>query len=218
MQKTIIALGIIVTIVGVGTYFALSLPPPEPAKKFTPVPQSANTTPAETAGGIPKLIIGSPSAKLAITQYSDPQCPICKRFFEQTEPQLLKSYIDTGKAYIEIKVETHIGERSQLAGEAWYCAADQNKFKEFHDQTLTRQGNEQFTEPLMKVIAGQIGLDTAAFGKCLDSGKYTQIVIDSNNESKSRISSTPTFFIGDQKIVGAQPFSVFKTVIEAELK
>lgn len=219
MKRPYIILGIIAVLVAVGTVFALNQPKTEEATEPTRQAQNAQeNTATNTPSAAPKLIIGDPSAKLAIIEYSDPQCPICKRFFDQTEPQLLKEYIDTGKAYLEVKVETHIGAASQTAGEAWYCAADQGKFKEFHDQTFNRQGREEFTINNLKFIAGKVSLDQTEFDKCLDGGKYATAVQNSHTESKARISSTPTFFIGKQKVVGAQPFSVFRTVIDAELK
>jgi protein-disulfide isomerase len=218
-RSTAVALGISVLLVAAGGYVLTkgsnsprviddsNLPQPSPQSGIT-----SSEQPAEV-----RLIIGNPQAKLTILEYSDPQCPICKRFFEQTEPQLLREYIDTGKANLEIKVETHIGPASKIAGGAWYCAAEQGRFRDFHDQTFTRQGREQFTAALMKSIAGKIGLDQAKFDECLDDGKYAARVESDNHEAGQRINGTPTFFIGNQKIVGAQPFSVFKPVIDSQL-
>jgi protein-disulfide isomerase len=218
MKRTYAVIGMIALLVAVGTFFALSQTKSEKMLPLEPTsPKTSGSNPTSNTAPV-RLIIGDPQAKLAIVEYSDPQCPICKRFFDQTEPQLLREYIDTGRAYLEVKVETHIGEGSQLAGEAWYCAAEQEKFKQFHDQTFTRQGKVQFTPQLMKTLAAAANLDQAKFNQCLDSGKYAQTVKNSHEESKTKISSTPTFFIGEQKVVGAQPFSVIKTVIEAELK
>lgn len=161
-----------------------------------------------------RLIIGDPAAKVGIIQYSDPQCPICKRFFEQTEPQLLREYIDTGKAYLEVRVETHIGAASVLAGQAWHCASDQGKFKAMHDETF--RGQTRFTAAILKAMATTAGLNRAEFDTCLDSGKHQATVAASNKEAQSRISGTPTFFIGYSRINGAQPFSIFKTTIDAQ--
>lgn len=220
MKKSYVALGVIALLVAGGTVFALTQLKQEQSIGVVPPPlrQAVSApTPVETSNVIPKLIIGDSRADLTIIEYSDPQCPICKRFFEQTEPQLLREYIDTGKAQLELRPETHIGQGSQLAGEAWYCSAAQGKFKPFHDETF-RQQNGGFTTPKLKLMAARAGLDQAEFNACLDSGKYTAAVEASDAEAKQRISGTPTFFVGSQKIAGAQPFSVFKTVIETELK
>ncbi|HVE80930.1 MAG TPA: thioredoxin domain-containing protein [Candidatus Dormibacteraeota bacterium] len=181
----------------------------------TPAPttQQPQTKKTESA---PELIIGNPNAKVTILEYSDPQCPICLRFFETTEPQLKREYLDTGKAKLQLKVETHIGANSKLAGQAWYCAAEQNQFAAYHDETFRRQ-RSGINETSLKQIAGQIGLNQNTFDQCLESGKYAAQVEADNTEAQSRISGTPTFFIGTQKVVGAQPFSVFKTIIDSQL-
>lgn len=178
--------------------------------------QSAITTTAP-AQGTPKLIIGDPAARVTIIQYTDFQCPICKRFFEQTEPQLLREYINTGKANLEIRVEAHIGAKSVRAGEAAYCANDQGKFKGYHDELYRQQGVIDFTDGNLKNFAGEVGLDQDQFNNCFDKRKYKAAVEASHQEAQSRISGTPTFYIGSQRINGAQPFSVFKTVIDGQL-
>lgn len=179
--------------------------------------QTANIPEGED--GVPKLIIGGVKAPITIIEYGDFQCPICKRFFEQTEPQLISEYIDTGKAKIEFRVETHIGKESQYAGEAAYCGAEQDKFQAMHDVLYRNQGDPDsgaFSYGNLKRLAAQAGLDQLAFDTCLDSGRYRQTVIDSNTEAQRRISGTPTFFIGDQKISGAQPIGVFRAVLDAQ--
>lgn len=183
-----------------------------------PVLQQEVTGPiAETNVSGPKLIIGNPDAKLTIVEYGDFQCPICKRFFEQTEPKLIDTYINTNQVKLEFRVETHIGADSATAGEAAYCANDQGQFKPFHDALFSRQGSLRFSKDNLKAIATELGLSSAAFDSCLDSGKFRQTVIDSNAEAQRRIGGTPTFFIEDQVIVGSQPFSSFKAVIDAKL-
>jgi protein-disulfide isomerase len=169
---------------------------------------------------IPKLIIGSPAARLTMVEYSDFQCPICRRYFEGAYPEIVANYLETGKMNIEFRVETHIGHESELAGEGAYCANDQEKFKAYHDVIYPRQrgiNSGAFSQDNLKLIAGQIGLDQAKFGDCLEGHVYRAAVQASHAESKTRITGTPTFFIGERKIVGAQPFEAFKAVIESEL-
>lgn len=184
---------------------------PEPLVEETDTPQELSQF-NET----PKLIIGRVEAPITIINYGDFQCPICKRFFETTEPQLLKEWIDTGKAKIEFRVEAHIGEGSAAAGEAAYCANDQSKFQAMHDAIFRRQGKATFNNALMKSIAAEIKLDLPAFNHCLDAANYRGVVETSHKEAQKVISGTPTFFIGEQKIVGAQPYSIFKTVLESQ--
>lgn len=166
-----------------------------------------------------KLIIGNPTAPKTIIQYGDFQCPICERFFTMTEPALQSEYIKPGKAKIEFRIETHIGAESVTAGEAAYCANDQKMFEAYHNELYKRQGAENsgvFSKSNLKQIAAQLGLDQKQFGDCLDSGKYNSLVVKSNNDAHNQagVSSTPTFFIGERKIVGAQPITIFRTILD----
>jgi protein-disulfide isomerase len=187
-----------------------------PAANDTPAPAPS---PASQNADSSKLIIGRADAPITIIEYGDFQCPICKNFFEKTEPQLRKDYIDTGKAKIEFRIETHIGSESVLAGEAAFCANDQSKFVELHDALYRKQNgyqNGQFSVANLKKIAGELKLDQTKFDTCMDTRQYKTAVEASNTEAHAKISGTPTFFIGQQKIVGAQPYSIFKTILDAQ--
>ncbi len=114
-----------------------------------------------------------------------------------------------------------MGDESQWAGEAAECAGDQNKFWEFHDYLFSHQNGENkgaFSKDNLKGFAASMGLDTKAFNTCLDSGKYTQFVIDQTNIGRQiGVQSTPTFVINGQGVVGAQPFDTFKQTIDTLL-
>jgi protein-disulfide isomerase len=214
MKKLMFLAGAIVILVAAGavSYQRLSYRSPAQPEGLPEHTEASKQDDPQT----PKLIIGRADAPITIIEYGDFQCPICKRFFEQTEPQLIREWIDTGKAKIEFRVETHIGTGSVIAGEAAYCANDQGKFKEYHDELYRRQGKAEFNLSLMKVIAGELNLDTAVFSSCLEGGKHRAVVEQSHRDAQKSISGTPTFFIGDQKIVGAQPYSIFKTILERQ--
>ena len=166
-----------------------------------------------------QLIIGNPNTPKTIVEYGDFQCPICERFFTITEPALQSEYIKPGKAKIEFRIETHIGAESVTAGEAAYCANDQKMFEAYHNELYKRQGAENsgvFSRGNLKQIAAQIGLNQKQFDDCLDSGKYNSLVVKSNNDAHNQagVSSTPTFFIGERKIVGAQPIAIFRAILD----
>ena len=195
-----------------------SAPEPNPAASNSATPAAQPDT---NSNETPKLIIGNPAAKLTIVEYGDFQCPFCEQFFRQTEPQLLSEYINTSKAKLEFRVETHIGEESVLAGEAAYCANDQKAFKPYHYELYKRQegyNSGTFSNVNLKRIAGDLKLDQVAFDTCLDSHKYLSTVQASHAEAQQKgVTSTPTIFIGDRKVSGAQPFSVYKALIDAQL-
>ena len=114
-----------------------------------------------------------------------------------------------------------LGDESQWSAEAAECAGDQNAFWDFHDYLFSHQNGENkgaFSKDNLKAFAADMGLDTDAFNTCLDKGKYTQLVKDQTSLGQQLgISSTPTFAINGQAIVGAQSFDTFKQKIDALL-
>ncbi len=170
-------------------------------------------------------ILGSKNAKVTIIEYSDFQCPFCRRFWKESLPQLKKEYIDTGKAvfvYRHYPLDFHPG--AFPAAKASECAAELGKFWELHDKIFQEQdklgqGTVQFTAADIKNWAGQIGLEAGNFNRCLDSAKYDKRVSgDLESGAAAGVSGTPTVFISGQRIVGAQPYANFKAVIDSLLK
>ncbi len=133
-----------------------------------------------------------------------------------------QTYVKTGQVRIVSKNLPVHGAPAVKAAEAVLCASDQGKFWDFHDKLLENlyagDVSASTVEGLKQVAAG-LGLDVTAFAACLDGGKYTQRVNDESAEAqKLGVTATPSFFINNTLIVGAQPFSVFKTAIENALK
>jgi protein-disulfide isomerase len=170
------------------------------------------------------VILGDPKAKVTIIEYGDYQCPFCVRFFEQTEQQIIEEYVKTGKAKFIFRDLAFLGPESVEAGEAAECAKDQGKFWVFHDALYTAEGkdgqehNGNLNRELFMQIAGQVGMNTTQFGECYDTNKYAQAVQDVVKAAQSNgVNATPTSFVNDQMIQGAQPFAAFKTAIDAAL-
>lgn len=193
---------------------------PEQPDSNAVAPEPAQTAqPADS--GPPKLLIGNPAAGLTIVKYGDFQCPICAQFFRQAEPEIISNYVDTGRVNIEFRVETHIGAESVRAGEAAYCANDQGRFRAYHDELYRRQGglnSGAFSDANLRQIAASLNLDQTRFASCLQDGKYRGAVEASHREAGARgVTATPTVFIGNNKVVGAQPFSIYKRLIDEQL-
>jgi protein-disulfide isomerase len=114
-----------------------------------------------------------------------------------------------------------LGEESLWAAEASECAADQDKFWEYHDYLFTHQNGENqgaFSKDNLKAFAAELKLDTEAFNECMDSGKYTQAVQEMSQIARQLgVQSTPSFAINGQAVVGAQPFDTFQQIIEGYL-
>jgi len=160
---------------------------------------------------------GSENAPVTIIEFSEFECPFCGRFFQQTLPQIEENYIKTGKVrhvFRDFPLTFH--QYAQKAAEASECADEQGKFWEYHDKLFENQ-NALDTGSL-KQYAKDLGLDTAKFNSCLDSGKMTsEVQKDFSDGAQSGVSGTPTFFINGIQIVGAQPYSAFEQLIEQEL-
>jgi protein-disulfide isomerase len=165
---------------------------------------------------------GNPNAKVKIIEFADLRCPFCERFFQTVEPQLLKDYVDTGKVAFYFRQYEFLGPASVTAGNAAECANEQNKFWEMHDYLYKNQPQESDTslyntDSLTK-IAGQLGLNISKFKSCLSSTKYDKNVQDDLAAGqKAGVTGTPTVFINGTPIVGAQPYSAFKTAIDQAL-
>ncbi|MBI2063788.1 MAG: DsbA family protein [Candidatus Yanofskybacteria bacterium] len=170
-------------------------------------------------------VLGNKNAKITIVEFSDFQCPFCRSFWSGAFPEIKKNYIDTGKArfvYKHYPLDFHSGARP--AAEASECANDQGKFWEFHDrvfeeQTKLGQGTIQFGNPEIVKWAGALGLNMDQFNECFNSGKYAQRVSDDMAQgTKAGVGGTPTSYVNGQKIVGAQPYTIFQAIIEGLLK
>jgi len=162
------------------------------------------------------------NAKVTIIEYSDFQCPACGYFAKNVEP-LLDGYIEAGKVRFIYRDFAFLGPESQWAAEAAKCAAEQNRFWEYHDKLFLSQRGENrgaFNKANLKRFARDLGLDTQAFEECLDSGRYAEAVREETREGQSRgVNSTPTFFINGRELRGVpRSFEALRNMIEEELK
>jgi protein-disulfide isomerase len=167
----------------------------------------------DTAGRPAK---GGASAPVTIVEFSDYECPFCKRA-EDVVDQVVKTYGDRVKVvFRDYPLPMH--RNARLAHEAANCAAAQgtDKFWKYH---ATLFGNQQaLTEDKLKAYAGQVGLDQAKFDDCL-AKKPHKAAIDKDiaDGQKVGVTGTPAFFINGRMLSGAQPFEKFKEVIDEEL-
>lgn len=172
-------------------------------------------------GSLP--VLGEDKAKVEIVEFGDFQCPYCARFFQQTELPIREQYVKTGKVKYAWRDFAFLGPESFWAAEAARCANDQNKFWQYHDLLFNRQKGENegaFSKDNLKKFAGELSLKQADFDTCLDSGKYTQAVKDDTDAGRvAGVTGTPAAFIDGQIVDGgAQPFEVFKAIIDSHLK
>ncbi|HJX61707.1 MAG TPA: DsbA family protein [Dehalococcoidia bacterium] len=156
---------------------------------------------------------GPADAPVIVVEFSDYQCPFCKRFYDETLPQIQATYEGQVRFVYRDFPLTSIHPLAQKAAEASECADDQGRFWEYH--ALLWANQQQLDVASLKAYAAELGLDTATFDGCLDSGKNAQEVQNDSSDAVSYgVTGTPWFFINDAALVGAQPFSAFQTIID----
>lgn len=164
---------------------------------------------------------GNPDAKVTVTEFSDFQCPFCKRFNLEVVPEIEKTYIATGKIKYIFRNFAFLGPESKDAAIAASCAQEQNQFWQYHDTLFHNQGAENqgvFSKANLEKWAGELGLDTAAFRKCLSSGKYDAAIESSRQEGKGLgVEGTPTLFVNGKRLPGPDA-KTLQAAIEAALK
>jgi protein-disulfide isomerase len=170
-------------------------------------------------------ILGATDAPVTVVEFTDYQCPFCKRFILSTFPLLKRDFIDTGKVrWIVRDLPLGFHPNAYKAAQAAHCAGDQGKFWEMRD-TLFRNNANLGIEQLPG-YARDIGLDGDAFDACLSSDRHqAQIEQDSQDADRIRITGTPSFVIGKtagdsvsgRLVIGAQATAVFTAEIKRVL-
>lgn len=158
---------------------------------------------------------GAANAPVTIVEFSDFECPFCKRA-HPTLTQLLKDYAGKVKlAYRDFPLES-IHPQARRSAEAARCAQDQGKFWEYYD-VLFSESPKLGPEDL-KRYAAQLGLDLKKFDECVSAGVHKATVQrDLDEGTRLGITGTPAFFINGRPLTGAQPFEMFARVIDEEL-
>lgn len=184
-----------------------------------PEPQPDPNEPVDISlGDAPR--IGDPDAPVVIVEYTDFQCPYCSRHFQQTYPQIIENYVDTGQVLYVFKdfPLTSIHPQAVTAAEAARCARDQGAYLEMHDMLFGRQGewnNQGDAASIFSSYASDLGLDTETFAGCLESHEHRDAVMaDLDEGTRLGVRGTPGFFINGHFVSGAQPYSVFEQAIQ----
>ena len=172
-------------------------------------------------------VLGSATATVTIVEVGDYQCEMCKLWFEQTRPQIIKNYVDTGKVNLVFIDMPFLGNDSIIAAEATYCADDQGKYWDYHTKLYQLQQHVDdgwANSDRLSTIALNMDLNMEEFNECMNSKEYYSKVNFNKQKAKTDLgaNSTPTFVIvntsGDSKrIIGAHPYSTFEEIINSML-
>jgi protein-disulfide isomerase len=172
-------------------------------------------------------ILGTKDAPITMIEFGDYQCFYCHNFFSNTESDIVKNYIDTGKVKMIFKDFTIIGPDSVTAANAAHCAQEQGKFWQYHDTLYTNWSGENTgwaSAANLVNLAKQVNLNEDQFNQCVTQTKYMQTIRGSVSDANTLgLNSTPDFFIiapdkSVTKVVGAQPYQVFDEIFKAKLQ
>lgn len=174
-------------------------------------------------------IRGNPDAPIKIVEYSDTECPFCKRFHE-TMKQVIDEYGDTGKVawvYRHFPLD-QLHSKARKEAEALECAGAQggnDTFWKYADRLYEiTPSNDRLDPAELPKIAEYVGIDVSKFNDCLSSGTYAEHVAnDLENAVATGGRGTPwsIFVAGDGTkfpINGAQPYEAVKQLIDNTLK
>jgi protein-disulfide isomerase len=159
--------------------------------------------------------IGPADAPITIVEFSDYQCPYCRRWHDEVYEPLLAAYPGQIRLVYRHLPLTSIHPDAMSAAEAAMCAGEQDAYWPYHEKLFSSEslGNSTYVQ-----YAQELKLNMATFESCLSDHKYQQTIQeDSDFAINLGIRSTPTFFINGLAVVGAQPLDVFRQVIDKEL-
>jgi len=214
--STFVLLGIIV----LGTAFFI-LPNKSPTGNV--IQQPGQGLPTEPTAKVTVDVEGDPvkgnaDAEVTLVEFTDYECPFCQRAFQQSTP-VLDKYVEDGSLKIITKdYPLPFHAEAQKAAEAAHCARKQGgdvKYYEMHDLLFSDGVVGGITT--FKQYAQQIGLNTAQFNTCLDSGEFEdEVKADLAYGSQIGVQGTPAFFMNGRLISGACPPQTFESAYLAE--
>ena len=216
-------------------------------KGNTPQSSIGNKIPLTTLAPVDKndRTLGNVKAKVALIMYGDFQCPFCgavsglasdtdaikylKKIDKNWTPFMtgINEYVKNGSVLFTYRDWAFLGPESIKSAEGARCAGDQGRFWEYYDYLYGHQNGENngaFSDDNLKTFAKGLNLNILTFNQCLDSGKYTQVIVDAKTEGiNAGVTSTPKgFILKNGKIVGtidgAEPWTTVKQKIDNALK
>lgn len=158
--------------------------------------------------------LGPADAPVTMIEFSDFTCPYCRKFHEETFPALWEAYPD--QLRFVYRDDPILSAESDAAAEAAQCAHEQGAFWEYHDALFRAQlglGKDSYI-----AYAQILDLDMDRFSACVEDRRYqAEVEADARDAAGWGVNGTPTFFINGLRLVGAQPYSEFARLIDAEL-
>ena len=165
--------------------------------------------------GIPQngQVLGDPNAPVSVTEFGDPQCPVCAAFAEQIAPELISSEVRGGSVKYEFQPYLIIGPESKPAMEAALAAGEQGRFWNYLQLFYRNQGAENsgyVTDTFLTSIANAAGVqDLDQWNQSRDSSKWESVLSNGTNKAESLgFNGTPSILVTGPN--GQEPLSGFQ--------
>ena len=168
------------------------------------------------------LALGDPDAPVALVVFSDYRCPFCAKFSRDTEPELVKRYVDAGQLRIEWRDYPIFGPQSMAAARAGRAAAEQGRFWEFNRAVYAaapERSKADLTDEDLIGFARQASVpDIDRFTASMRGNAFDDAInSDLAQGTGIGVPSTPAFLINDVPMLGAQPTEDFVRAIDGAL-
>jgi protein-disulfide isomerase len=162
---------------------------------------AATASAAKLVAGIPEHngVLGDPKAPITVTEYLDPQCPICAEASKASLPHLIDDYVRTGKVKLQARTLSFIGPDSVTAAKYAHGAEQQGKLWAFLETFYASQGQENsgyVTDAFLAGVAKAAGVDPGQ-AKAFAGGASAQAALDQADGAAQtlKIDSTPSFTV-----------------------
>lgn len=166
---------------------------------------------------------GDRRAPVAVLEFADFECPFCAAFARDVLPELARSYLDTGRAFLAVRqMPLSIHRMAKPLAQAVVCAGAKDRFWHMNQWLFTRP-----TTPDMPAVVSQaeaLGLDKSEFIGCVTDVAPRVVEADLAHAKALAVDATPTFFVGrvrgdgrlqvTERIVGSEKFAAFEKAID----
>ncbi|MGW6977192.1 DsbA family protein [Streptomyces sp. NPDC054952] len=163
-----------------------------------------------------KLAVGRADAPVVLIEYSDFKCGYCGKFARDTEPELVKKYVEAGTLRVEWRNFPIFGAESEAAAKAAWAAGRQDRFERFHSAAYAEGAKEKgFGEARLTELAREAGVPDLERFKRDMAGEEAAAAVRADQQEGYRIgvTSTPSFLVNGQPVAGAQPLDAFEAAI-----
>ena len=167
--------------------------------------------------------LGQEAAPVILVEFTDFECPFCKKFHDSTFPEIKSKYIDTGKVrYVSRDLPLPIHQHALKAAQATRCAGEQNHYWKAREILFAISPN--FNQEAIPNALQNLPLDQDKLRICLESGKFDDVIRQDISDAESvGVQGTPGFILGTKegsegvRISGAQPFAAFDRELKVML-